>query len=193
MCEGEEDYLMALMNKDEIIQILKLVAESAVDEFHLESGGLKLSIKKHSRGESAPLRKATPEEFEKATAEQAERPALSSASSMSPVAEMPAQREPAPSLPEEDGLIAIRAPMLGTFYRAPKPEAPPFVEVGQFVTEEDVVCIIEVMKLFNTVKAGVRGRIAKICAENAQLVEYKQALFLVEEPAEDKTKEEQAS
>jgi acetyl-CoA carboxylase biotin carboxyl carrier protein len=76
--------------------------------------------------------------------------------------------------------------MLGTFYRAPKPDAPPFVEVGQLVTKEDVVCIIEVMKLFNMVRAGVRGRIAKICAENAQLVEYKQVLFLLENIEEGK-------
>jgi acetyl-CoA carboxylase biotin carboxyl carrier protein len=87
--------------------------------------------------------------------------------------------EPVP-IDEEDGFIPIKAPMLGTFYRAPKPDAPPFVEVGQLVTKEDVVCIIEVMKLFNMVRAGVRGRIAKICAENAQLVEYKQVLFLLE-------------
>ena len=90
-----------------------------------------------------------------------------------------------PVVAEADGLKPILAPMLGTFYRAPKPDAPPFVEEGRFVTEEDVVCIIEVMKLFNTVKAGVRGRIAKVCAENAQMVEYKQVLFLIEEGSED--------
>ena len=76
--------------------------------------------------------------------------------------------------------MAIKAPMLGTFYRTPKPGAPPFVEVGVMVDEDDPVCIIEVMKLFNTVKAGVQGRIAKICAEQGQLVEYQQVLFLVE-------------
>ena len=71
--------------------------------------------------------------------------------------------------------------MLGTFYRAPKPGAPPFVEEGQMVNVDDTVCIIEVMKLFNTVKSDVRGRIAKILVEDAQMVEFKQALFLVEE------------
>jgi biotin carboxyl carrier protein len=70
--------------------------------------------------------------------------------------------------------------MLGTFYRTPKPGSPPFVEVGAVVGEEDPVCIIEVMKLFNTVRAGVRGRIAGICAEQGQLVEFQQTLFLVE-------------
>jgi biotin carboxyl carrier protein len=70
--------------------------------------------------------------------------------------------------------------LLGTFYRGAKPEAPPFVEVGSRVTKDDTVCLIEVMKTFTTLKAGVAGRIAKICAENAQMVEYKQTLFLVE-------------
>jgi biotin carboxyl carrier protein len=73
--------------------------------------------------------------------------------------------------------------MLGTFYRTPKPGSPPFVEVGAEVREEDPVCIIEVMKLFNTVRAGVQGRIARICAEQGQLVEYQQDLFLVEKGA----------
>jgi acetyl-CoA carboxylase biotin carboxyl carrier protein len=183
---------MALMNKDEIIQILKMVAESAVDEFHLETGGLKLSIKKYAEGEARPQKEAAPEEPEKVMVKQAERPVVSPASSMPPVVEMPAHRQPAPSPPEEEGLLAIRAPMLGTFYRAPKPDAPPFVEVGQFVTEEDVVCIIEVMKLFNTVKAGVSGRISKICADNAQMVEYKQVLFLIEEGSQSNQGEQPA-
>ena len=74
--------------------------------------------------------------------------------------------------------------MLGTFYKAPKPGAPPFAEVGSFVKEEDTLCIIEVMKLFNTVKAGLRGRIARVCAEQGQMVEFNQTLFWVESDAE---------
>ena len=80
--------------------------------------------------------------------------------------------------------MAIKAPVLGTFYATPKPGAPPFVEVGQLVAEDDVVCLIEVMKLFNTVKAGVRGRIVKICVEQAQMVEFQQPLFLLEKLSE---------
>lgn len=71
--------------------------------------------------------------------------------------------------------------MLGIFYSAPKPGSPPFVKLGDFVKKDDPVRIIEVMKVFSTVKAGVQGRITKICAENAQMVEFKQTLFLVEE------------
>ena len=70
--------------------------------------------------------------------------------------------------------------MVGTFYRAPAPDAPPFVEVGDEVKEDDVVCIIEAMKIMNEIKAEVRGRIKKILVENGEAVEYGQPLFLVE-------------
>jgi len=78
-----------------------------------------------------------------------------------------------------DGLVAIEAPMLGTFYRAPSPGAPPFVEVGASVEPDTVVCLIEVMKMMNPVNAGVAGTIAEVCAENAALVEYGAPLFRV--------------
>jgi acetyl-CoA carboxylase biotin carboxyl carrier protein len=78
-----------------------------------------------------------------------------------------------------DGLT-IASPMLGTIYRAPAPGAPPFVDVGTHVEPGTIVCIIEVMKMMNSIPAGVTGTIAEIHAENAQLVEHGQALFRVE-------------
>lgn len=179
---------MGFMNKDEIMEILKIVAESGVAEFHLQTAELKLSVKRHGPAEGDQHPEAVPEKRAKAplpmttVGEPAHQESVSPAPGLT---EVSAPKEPPAAAIEMEGMISIQAPMLGTFYRAPKPGAPPFVEVGQLVTEEDVVCIIEVMKLFNTVKAGVRGRIAKICAENAQLVEYKQVLFLVEESSGD--------
>jgi len=79
-----------------------------------------------------------------------------------------------------DDLVTIEAPMLGTFYRAGAPGAEPFVAVGMRVGPETVVCLIEVMKMMNSVHAGVAGTIVEICAENAELVEYGAALFQVE-------------
>ena len=177
---------MGFMNKDEIIEILKIVADSGVAEFHLQTGELTLSVKKQGKAASDGTAEALPERKPNAPVPErrVEEPAIRAGGPASS-AVLPAQKETPAAAPEAEGLTPIQAPMLGTFYRAPKPDAPPFVEVGQWVTEEDVVCIIEVMKLFNTVKAGVRGRIAKICAENAQLVEYKQPLFFVEEASED--------
>jgi len=87
-----------------------------------------------------------------------------------------AEPEPAPS---SDGLVAVTAPMLGTFYRAEAPGATPFVDVGTRVEAATVVCLIEVMKMMNAVPAGVAGTIAEICADNAQPVEYGATLFTV--------------
>lgn len=79
-----------------------------------------------------------------------------------------------------DGLLAIRAPNLGTFYRAPKPGAPSFVEVGQQIEEGTEVCIIEVMKLFTAVRAGASGTVREILVEDGEMVEFDQPLFLIE-------------
>ncbi|MGA8628588.1 MAG: biotin/lipoyl-containing protein, partial [Pseudolabrys sp.] len=78
------------------------------------------------------------------------------------------------------GQVEITAPMVGTFYRAPNPEAPPFVEVGSVVRIGQPLCLIEVMKLFTTINSEVSGRIIQIGAENAELVEYGRALFVIE-------------
>jgi len=166
---------MEQITQEDVIQIMKLLEESAFSELHLETGDLKLVVRKginkaglgqepEVRVEERPLQKATEEQAVPA-------PEVA-----------PPQEEPIAV--EEEGFIVIKAPMLGTFYRAPKPGAAPFVKEGQLVTEEDTVCVIEVMKLFNTVKAGVRGRISKVCAENSEMVEYQQTLFLLE-PVEE--------
>ena len=95
---------------------------------------------------------------------------------------------PHPALPpsagakaaEESHRIVIKSPMVGTFYRAPAPDAPPFVEVGQDLDVGQVVCIIEAMKLMNEIKSEVAGRIAEVLVENGAPVEYGQPLFVVE-------------
>jgi acetyl-CoA carboxylase biotin carboxyl carrier protein len=186
---------MALINKDEVIQLLKILAESTLNELHLETGQLKLIAKKHAphganqelkvhrqQPTEAPMPQLSPEIL----------PLEEPGTSAETRPEGPAQGEE-PSLDfEEEGYTPINSPMLGTFYRAPKPGAPPFVQVGHLVREDDTVCIIEVMKLFNTIKAGVRGRIAKVCVENAQMVEFQQTLFLVEEVTEEEPHQEQS-
>ncbi|MBI3332594.1 MAG: acetyl-CoA carboxylase biotin carboxyl carrier protein [Candidatus Omnitrophica bacterium] len=91
--------------------------------------------------------------------------------------------EPAAAGPEavpKPAGMEIKSPMVGTFYRAPAPEAPPFVEVGQEVEPGQVLCIIEAMKLMNEIKAEIKGRILQILVENGQPVQFGQALFLVE-------------
>ena len=77
-------------------------------------------------------------------------------------------------------MVVVRAPNLGTFYRAPKPGAPPYVAVGQRVEAATEVCLIEVMKLFTSVRAGVAGTVREMLVEDAELVEFDQPLFLIE-------------
>ncbi|MEE8638334.1 MAG: acetyl-CoA carboxylase biotin carboxyl carrier protein [Candidatus Margulisiibacteriota bacterium] len=80
---------------------------------------------------------------------------------------------------EEEGMLAITSPMVGTFYRSPSPESPPFLEAGDEVAPGKVVCIIEAMKLFNEIEAEVKGKLVKILVENGQPVEYGQKLMLI--------------
>jgi acetyl-CoA carboxylase biotin carboxyl carrier protein len=80
----------------------------------------------------------------------------------------------------DEGLVEVQSPMVGTFYAAPKPEAPAFVKVGDHVSADTVVCLIEAMKVFSEVKAEVSGTVRKVVAKNAESVEFGQTLLLVE-------------
>ncbi|CAN0494950.1 unnamed protein product, partial [Phaeothamnion confervicola] len=81
------------------------------------------------------------------------------------------------------GMVAVRAPNLGTFYRAPKPGAPAYVEVGQVIDADTEVCLIEVMKLFTPVKSGVHGTVRQIVVNDGTMVEYEQILVIIEPAA----------
>jgi len=93
-----------------------------------------------------------------------------------------AKEAPPPSLPtvETEALHTVDSPMLGVFYRASAPGLPPYVEVGARVEADTVVCLIEVMKMMNSIEAGVAGVVAEVCVRNAELVEYGQPLFRIE-------------
>ena len=172
-------------DEEEILEILKLVDESDFDELRLEMDGLKLAVGKGTIDISSqdfetsyevPGKPMPRKEPKPAEGIQQERTEVDASSGPDIQKAEPEQAAPM----EEEGLIPVKSPLLGIFYRAPKPGAPPFVEVGTNVTEDDTVCLVEVMKLFNTVKAAAKGRIARICAENNQTVEYGQLLFLIE-------------
>jgi acetyl-CoA carboxylase biotin carboxyl carrier protein len=95
------------------------------------------------------------------------------------VDQRPTATPPEPAVGQGDELLTVKAPMLGTFYRAEAPGQPPFVEVGSRIDPDSTVCIIEVMKMMNSVPAGTTGTIAAVCAENGELVEYGEPLFRV--------------
>jgi acetyl-CoA carboxylase biotin carboxyl carrier protein len=101
-------------------------------------------------------------------------PSLGATTPAAPRAAARADNKPIPA-----GVTVVRAPMVGTFYRAPAPGDPPFVEVGHKVRADDTVCLIEVMKLFNSIRAGVDGTVVEIRAENGALVEHNEPLILI--------------
>lgn len=165
------------LSEDEILQILRIIDESNFDELYLEMDNLKLVLKK-SAGMSSiqelpagKLQPISPEPTKLAVSEEKAPPAAKAQEDLATVV--------TPAAAAEDGLVPVNAPMLGTFYRAPRPGAPPFVEVGALVAENDTLCLIEVMKVFNAVVAGARGRVVKVCAETGQMVEFGQTLFLI--------------
>jgi acetyl-CoA carboxylase biotin carboxyl carrier protein len=141
----------------DVAEIMRLVEQSGFDELTLEIDGIKLTLR---RGAAAEL---------------SSDPGLQVPAVVGP--ETPATR-PAPATAETN-VRDVASPMLGTFYRAPKPGAPPFVEVGAQVEEEMVVGIIEVMKLMNTVRAGVRGTVTEILVADGALAEYGETLMRV--------------
>jgi acetyl-CoA carboxylase biotin carboxyl carrier protein len=155
-------------------KLVKLLAESDVDEIEIEEEGKKIRIAKHpTHGPALPMTMAVHPE--------ASRPVLpGSVATPAPLPAAGAPPAPQAAPPVEQNLHEIRSPIVGTFYRAPAPDAAPFVQVGSSVDAGSVLCIIEAMKLMNEIESDVSGRVAKILVENAQPVEYGQVLFLVE-------------
>jgi acetyl-CoA carboxylase biotin carboxyl carrier protein len=158
------------LSEDDVLHILKLIDESKFDYFQLEVGELKITV---SKGDPIPLAGAAPQSNAPSPVPAAAKPALAPAPA--PAAPAPAAKPAA--IPE--GMVAITAPILGTFYVAPEPGAPPFVKVGQQITEDTTAGLIEVMKVFNSVRAGVSGTIIEVVAQNGQFVEFGQTLFIV--------------
>jgi len=155
---------MALSDED-VREVLRLIDESDVAEILIETADFRLHV---LRGDAAGSQVAG-------------RRSQVEASGHRPQAETPTPgtRHPTPEPQAADGAV-ISAPMLGTFYRAEAPGAAPFVEVGARVEPDTIVCLIEVMKMMNSIPAGMAGTVVEVCAANAELVEYGQPLFRVE-------------
>jgi len=142
------------MNLKEIKEMISLMNEHGILEFQLERDGFKVVLKKSPTGEIAMQ-------------------APVAAPVHAPVGLAP--QAPA----KEEGIMEIVSPMVGTFYRSSSPEVAPYVKKGQQVQEEDVVCIIEAMKVMNEIKAEVKGTVVEILVENGEAVEFGQPLFKI--------------
>ncbi|MFC1645627.1 acetyl-CoA carboxylase biotin carboxyl carrier protein [Candidatus Omnitrophota bacterium] len=150
------------MNIKEIKEMITLMNENGLLELEIEKEGMRIRLKKES-----------PQGDKDTTS-----PQIVTVPQFSVT-----QETTTPGATVEEStkkLIEIKAPMVGTFYRAPSPESPPFVEVGQNIDIGQVVCIVEAMKLMNEIKSEVRGKIIEALIENGHPVEFGQGLFLIE-------------
>ncbi|OGU33623.1 MAG: acetyl-CoA carboxylase, biotin carboxyl carrier protein [Ignavibacteria bacterium GWB2_35_6b] len=150
------------MDLNLIKKLIKIVETSEIAEFEVEEGDLKVKISKNYSGSpvqtvfsnyTPPIQQAAPAETAKPAAVDTEK---------------------------KSNLHEVRSPIVGTFYRAPAPDADPYIQIGDTVSQGSVLCIVEAMKLMNEIESDVSGKIVKILVENATPVEYNQPLFLVE-------------
>jgi len=166
------------LNIDDVLEVLQIVRETKDTELHIDTGEMKLSI---TRGKVSGSGSGFIEQGAVAqTQVEAAEPAAVIAT---PVAEPQAETAPAADVESEavseEGLIPITADVTSVFYRRPSPEDSVFVEVGDEVEEDTVICLLEVMKCFRQVMAGTKGRIEKICVESSDLVEDGTVMFLI--------------
>jgi acetyl-CoA carboxylase biotin carboxyl carrier protein len=150
----------------DIKSIIDLMKKNSISEFELEKDNFKIRLRRGHEGGVQVL----PEDY--VLPPSAHATALPAAAATTAAA-------PAASAPPASSGLEIKSPMIGTFYRAPSPEAVSYVEVGSEVEPETVVCIVEAMKVMNEIKAEVRGVITQVCVDNAKPVEFNQPLFKV--------------
>ncbi len=166
------------MDIKEVQNLIKLVSKSGISEVKIEEKDFKLTIKNKSDSVPAtqvvaPVAAAVPAAIPPA-------PVAAAPAVAPPVTPSAPVNETPPSETDESKYVTIKAPIIGTFYRKPAPDKPPYVEVGDIIKEGDVVCIIEAMKLFNEIESEISGKIVKVLVEDATPVEFDQPLFLVE-------------
>jgi acetyl-CoA carboxylase biotin carboxyl carrier protein len=171
------------LSHDDVERIISLLDKSQFDEITLEMNGVKLELRRNSVG-------CAPTAVTRAWPSQAAAAHGDALAALTPIpnvridaaANTQVRDVPMPAaMPDQNtaGLIDITAPMLGTFYRAPKPGAEPFVQIGSQITPDDPVGIIEVMKLMNSIPSGVSGEVVQVLARDGDMVEYGQSLFRV--------------
>ena len=156
------------MNIKEIQQLIKFVAKSGVSEVKIESKDLKLSVKTGASGKlisnTEPVLLNTQPLVQNVLSETYSEPEKVQASDTS----------------EDNHLITIKSPIIGTFYRKPSPDKPNFIEIGDSIKEGSVLCVVEAMKLFNEIESEYSGKIVKILVDDASPVEFDQPLFVVD-------------
>jgi len=184
-----QDAKMSLRDIKDLIAILN---KNGISEFDLEQNGMRIRIvtgkvNNRASGEGQSTQNSASNAIPQVISLMTTPPVLptqSAAVTEGPTkAESEASAPPkheSPDVPVEEKLVSIKSPMVGTFYRAPAPDVPTYVEVGDEINEDTVLCIVEAMKLMNEIKAEMKGKVAQILIENGQHVEYGQPLFIIE-------------
>jgi acetyl-CoA carboxylase biotin carboxyl carrier protein len=159
------------LSKEDIRSLIRIFDDSDWQEMKIRIGDFRLTLSKSSPSVLSLSERMPPSH---------ESPPIPASSALTMLAKSPESEDLKNdnNLPQP-GQQIIRAPHLGTFWSRPKPDAPSFVKVGDIVHPESTVCVLEVMKLFTQVKAGVNGRIVKICATDGSMVEHETPLFIV--------------
>lgn len=160
------------MELKQIQELIKAVNKSDLSELSIKDGDFEITIKQNQEGpQTVTVQAPAPVAQQVAAAAPQPAPAAQPA---------PAPAEAAAPAPAASNTVIIKSPMIGTFYRSPKPGEPPFINVGDNIKEGEHICIIEAMKLFNEIEAEVSGKIVKVLVDDASPVEYDQPLFEVE-------------
>lgn len=159
------------MDIKEIQNLIKFVAKSGASEVKLEMDDIKITIRTGSEQSDTTIVHQVPAP---------QMPQITQAAAQPVATEAPVAASAPASSSEDSKYITIKSPIIGTFYRKPAPDKPLFVEVGQTISEGDVLCVIEAMKLFNEIESEVSGKIVKILVDDSSPVEFDQPLFLVD-------------
>lgn len=161
------------MNENAIKKLIRLVEDSDIDQLEVSRWGRKIKITRRlTKGNGHSDHNVV---YQQAPAAPAPAPQAAPAAAQQPAAAV--ETTPADA---DKNYVEIKSPMVGTFYAAPAPDAPPYIKAGEKVSVGQVVCIVEAMKLMNEIESEVSGKIAKVMVENAQPVEFGQVLFLID-------------
>jgi acetyl-CoA carboxylase biotin carboxyl carrier protein len=162
---------------EDIQELLDLLAGREITEFEMEQQGVKIRIR---RGDAHVASPTNANGYAPAPASVMITPSAAPPAVAAAPVSTPSPTAPEPALESTEGLHVMKSPIVGTFYAAPAPNAPPFVKVGDTVQVGQVLCIIEAMKLMNELEAEVAGEVVRVYVENGQPVEYGQSLFAIE-------------
>jgi len=167
------------MNVNEIQDLIKFVAKAGVNEVEIEKKDFKIVIKSDYMAKKKTNFKEETKIVQQISPVGTIAPAAIAAPAPLPEPVVTIEKKSKQPV-EDDNLITVKAQMIGTFYRSPSPDKPPFVEVGTLIKPGDKLCIIEAMKLFNEIESEVSGKIVKVLTDDISPVEFDQPLFLVD-------------